>query len=83
MCSGRRLTVENKPLIFNLRDACHYLHNTLKEITNIAEFKGVSLNLLQTGIVHATNAVYTYPSKHNQVLHQVEYGQASSEGPSC
>jgi hypothetical protein len=41
MNKGRLLTVKEFPRLFNFADACHNLHNTIKDICNIEAFQPV------------------------------------------
>lgn len=42
--AARRETTSAVETILNLRDACHNLHNIIKAITKLPEFKWVSLS---------------------------------------
>ncbi len=41
---ARELLAKEFPFLMNLLDCCHHLHNTAKDITNLPDFKGVSLD---------------------------------------
>ncbi|KAJ3919319.1 ribonuclease H-like domain-containing protein [Lentinula edodes] len=54
---GRTETNKEVPTVMGLGDACHHLHNTTKDITNLEEFKPV-ISVLRSTIKHFSHSNY-------------------------